>query len=66
MPSAAATSAEAPLRPASAGTPSNRPIEASQTPSALRPAACAARAARSSGAIAQELRLTPSRPEAAA
>ena len=35
MPSAAATSAEAPVRPLSAGTPSNRPIEASHKASAL-------------------------------
>ena len=41
MPSAAATSAEAPLRPGAAGTPSNSPIEASQ--SARRPAAARAR-----------------------
>ena len=66
MPSAAATSAEAPVRPAAPGTPSNNPIEASHSASALSLAARAASAARSSGAMAQELRLTPSRPDAAA
>ena len=66
MPSAAATSAEAPLRPLSAGTPSNSPIEASQSASSLFAAACAASAARSLGGMAQESRLTPSRPDAAA
>ena len=40
MPSAAATSAEAPLRPLSAGTPSNSPIEASHSASSLLAAAC--------------------------
>ncbi len=66
MPSAAATSAEAPVRPGSPGMPSNSPIEASHRASALCPAARAASAARRLGPIAQELRLTPSRPDAAA
>ena len=52
--------------PGLAGTPSNSPIEASHSASALCPAACAASAARRLGAMAQESRLTPSRPDAAA
>ena len=57
MPSAAATSAEAPLRPLAAGTPSNSPIEASQSASAFSPAACAASADRSFGGIAQAIEI---------
>ena len=62
MPSAAATSAEEPLRPRGEGTPSNSPIEASQSAKARPAEARPARAARRSGAIAQESRLTPSTP----
>ena len=66
MPRAAATSAEAPLRPGGAGTPSKSPIEASQSASAWPIAARPASAARRSGGIAQESRLTPWTPDAAA
>ena len=66
MPSGAATSAEAPLRPGGAGTPSKSPIEASQSASVRPAVARPASAVRRSGAIAQESRLTPSTPDAAA
>ena len=66
MPSAAATSAEAPLRPSGAGTPSKSPIEASQSVSAAPAEASAARLRRRFGGMAQESRLTPSAPQAAA
>ena len=60
-PSTRATSAEAPVAPGGAGAPSNRPIDAS-TMSEIAARAAPASARSSAGAIAQESRLTLSRP----
>ena len=68
MPSAAATSANAPVRPVSPGMPSKRPIEASHTKRkrAVSLHRLPGKRGQKLVAMAQESRLTPSLPGAAA